>query len=511
MNNFSIGTRLSVSFFLSLLLTIFITIISIWQLDQASTAAQNLITTPLAKERLISDWFLYIHTAVRRTTAIAKSSDPELAIFFADEQKLSASTTSEIQKKVETLMVSPEEIALFKEIGVVRKAYTTARDEVIKLKKEGNPAESNQLLEQVFIPAAKNYQEKVMSLLNLQRKALDESAIPIKAANDSARALLIILGSLAVLLVAMCAVVITRSITRPLAQAISEANRVSNGDLAISSRTTSRDEVGQLLNAMNDMQVNLSKVVASVRQGADGVAIASKEIAQGNNDLSLRTEEQASSLEQTASAMTALNQTMRQNTERATQANQLALNASNVATDGGSVVSKVVETMHGINESSRKISDIISVIDGIAFQTNILALNAAVEAARAGEHGRGFAVVASEVRQLAGRSADAAKEIKGLISVSVERVTQGTELVNKAGITMNDVVSSIHRVTSIMREIQESSMSQSIDVTRVSTAVSKMDITTQQNSALVEEMAAAAQSLNDQAQELVNTVSTFKM
>jgi methyl-accepting chemotaxis protein len=262
---------------------------------------------------------------------------------------------------------------------------------------------------------------------------------------------------------------------------------------------------------LKSMQTSLSGVVSTVRQGSEAVAAASAQIAQGNNDLSARTEQQASALQQTAASMEELGSAVKQNADSSRQADQLATSASKVAVRGGEVVAQVVNTMTGINEASRKISDIISVIDGIAFQTNILALNAAVEAARAGEQGRGFAVVASEVRSLAGRSADAAKEIKTLINASVERVEQGTVLVGQAGSTMTEVVSSIKRVTDMMGEISAASNEQSMGVAQIGEAVSQMDQTTQQNAALVEEMAAAAGSLKSQAQELVSTVAIFKI
>jgi methyl-accepting chemotaxis protein len=321
---------------------------------------------------------------------------------------------------------------------------------------------------------------------------------------------------LAVLLLGMAAaswlaVTFVRSITGPVHEAVAVAQSVAAGNLDIDVTVRGSNELGQLMQALSDMSQSLIGVVGSVRQGAEGVATASAEIAQGNNDLSARTESQASALEQTASSMEQLGAAVRQNADSARQANQLAHNASLVAIKGGEVVGQVVQTMHGINASSRKISDIISVIDGIAFQTNILALNAAVEAARAGEQGRGFAVVASEVRSLAGRSADAAKEITALINASVERVEQGSALVDQAGTTMTEVVSSIERVTDLMGEISAASNEQSLGVSQVGEAVGQMDQATQQNAALVEEMAAAASSLNSQAQELVQTVSVFQL
>jgi methyl-accepting chemotaxis protein len=310
---------------------------------------------------------------------------------------------------------------------------------------------------------------------------------------------------------AVLGVFIVRNITQPLSQAVGLARGVAGGDLSQRIELQGTNETGQLLQALKDMQTGLASVVQQVRQGSEGVANASAEIASGNNDLSARTESQASALEQTAASMEQLSATVKQNADSARQANQLALSASTVAAQGGDVVGQVVQTMQGISEASHKIADIIQVIDGIAFQTNILALNAAVEAARAGEQGRGFAVVATEVRSLAGRSAQAAREIKALISTSVTRVEQGTALVDQAGNTMQDVVASIRRVTDIMGEISAASQEQSLGVAQVGEAVTSLDQTTQQNAALVEQMAAAASSLNSQAGELVQAVATFKL
>lgn len=302
-----------------------------------------------------------------------------------------------------------------------------------------------------------------------------------------------------------------RKVVVELARAAALANAVAGGNLQTIHTSHQNDEVGDLMRSLATMQSSLATVVQAVRQGSENVSNASAEIAQGNHDLSIRTENQASSLEETSASMEELSATVKQNADNAREANRLAMNASTIAVQGGEVVSQVVDTMKRINDASRKIADIIGVIDGIAFQTNILALNAAVEAARAGEQGRGFAVVATEVRLLAGRSAHAAREIKSLIGASVERVEQGSALVDHAGATMTEVVSSIRRVTDIMGDISTASNEQAAGVAEVGEAVSHMDQTTQQNAALVEEMAAAASNLKAQAQELVQTVAVFKL
>nr|WP_304412021.1 methyl-accepting chemotaxis protein [Acidovorax sp. NO-1] len=360
-------------------------------------------------------------------------------------------------------------------------------------------------------PAIDPLQEVLGQLMQVQ---LDEAKAEYDRAASSyqtTRALTLGAVVLGILLAVLIGGAMIRQISRSLGEAMQITEAVARGDLTVPIHAQGKDEIARLLGGLTAMRDNLAHVVAGVRGNAQGVASASAEIASGNNDLSIRTEEQASALQQTAASMEELSSTVKQNADNARQANQLALNASTVAGQGGDVVSEVVETMRGINDSSKKIADIISVIDGIAFQTNILALNAAVEAARAGEQGRGFAVVAGEVRSLAQRSAEAAKEIRHLIHASVERVGQGTALVDKAGATMTEVVASIRRVTDIMGEISAASSEQSAGVSQVGDAVTQMDQVTQQNAALVEQMAAAASSLSQQAQALVGAVAVFKL
>ncbi len=406
---------------------------------------------------------------------------------------------------------SPDDLALLVEIGKRKSTYQAGVKRVVELVKGGKQAEAAFMADEEMLPMQAPFLD---ALARLEKRQTQRIAA-LEAAN---RELLIttkqhalIAAVLGILLSIGAGVFLARSITRPLARAVSIAERVAAGDLTSTVDVTSQDEVGQMLMALDRMQTSLAKVVLNVRENSESVATASAQIAQGNQDLSGRTEQQASALQQTAATMEELGTTVRNNADSAKQANQLAQGASAVAAQGGEVVGKVVATMQGINDSSRKISDIISVIDGIAFQTNILALNAAVEAARAGEQGRGFAVVASEVRSLAQRSAEAAKEIKALIGRSVEQVENGTVLVDQAGKTMGEIVSSIQRVSDIVAEITSASAEQSSGVQQVGQAVTQMDQATQQNAALVEESAAAAESLKGQAQQLVQAVAVFKL
>lgn len=411
-----------------------------------------------------------------------------------------------------TKLISSEKgKSLLERLLVQRAKFLQQGDEFIALVDGSRHDEALVMLEAQLRPTQLAYQQVIHELLADQTQRAEKSSQQAETAANQLVWEVLVTGAIATVIAVFLALAIVRSITRPLAQAVQVANRVASGDLSASISVTSKDEMGLLLGALERMQHSLVNTVTSVRSNAQGVAAASAQIAAGNNDLSGRTEEQASALEQTAASMEQLGSTVKQNAEHATQANQMAKSASVVAIEGGKVVDQVVATMKSIDESSNKIADIISVIDSIAFQTNILALNAAVEAARAGEQGRGFAVVASEVRALAGRSAEAAKEIKTLITTSVERVEQGSLLVDKAGRTMTDVVSAIGRVTDIMGEISAASQEQSQGVAQVGEAVTQMDQTTQQNAALVEEMAAAASSLNHQARSLVEAVAVFKL
>ncbi len=411
----------------------------------------------------------------------------------------------------EKRLFSPEGKAHFGKLPPAFSGFWKAGEANISLIKEGKKDEAFAYLVDVTIPARNELLKELRAGAKIQSDGLTHDIDDVEqTVNTTSNLIAGLAVAIAVALLGFSTYV-TQVLRRRVTAARIVAERVRDGDLTKAQADDSRDEFSPLLAAMNEMQTALSRVVADVRQGANSVSTASAEIAQGNADLSGRTEQQASALEQTSSSMEQLGSTARQNADNARTASQLAASASGVAVQGGEVVSQVVQTMKDINESSRRISDIIGVIDGIAFQTNILALNAAVEAARAGEQGRGFAVVAGEVRSLAQRSAEAAKEIKGLINASVERVEQGSALVDRAGSTMQEIVQSIQRVTDIVGEISSASGEQNAGVALVGNAVTQMDQSTQQNATLVEQSAAAAASLQQQAQYLVQAVSVFKL
>ncbi len=397
------------------------------------------------------------------------------------------------------------------QVQAARKAYEPLQNETQELAGSGQIFEAKDVLVDKMHPAQQAYFSAMDALLQQQQQQLGQATGATERAANSVRGMLLVTTLVVMVLGGLLAWWIIRSITGPLRQAVRVARSVAAGKLQEPIDAQGRNEVAQLLLALKDMQGGLARVVTHVRHGAQNVLGGSTEIAQGNMDLSNRTEAQAGALQETSASMQELRDAVVHNADNAQQANTLARDASAVAERGGAVVGQVVDTMRDINTSSQKIADIIGVIDSIAFQTNILALNAAVEAARAGEQGRGFAVVASEVRALAGRSAEAAREIKGLISASVERVAQGSELVDKAGATMQEVVQSIRRVTALVGEISSASAEQRSGVAQIGEAIAQMDHVTQQSAALVEQIAAAATGLSTQAQELVQAVAVFQV
>ena len=428
----------------------------------------------------------------------------QAAIYAQAEQKLTSMFASGPKTTV-------DQHAL---LGQVKEAASAAAPLIAKVVELGfadRAEDAAKVLIKDLPPSQFKWQNGLSGLIDLEHRLSNDYVADANRDYEIAQVTMLTLTVLAILLGIAIAWTITRGITRPINEAVRVARTVAAGDLTSQIVATQTDETGQLMQALREMNDSLLKIVGQVRNGADSMATASSQIAAGNQDLSSRTEQQASSLQQTAASMEELTSTVRHNADNALQANQLASQASSVAVHGGAVVAQVVDTMGSINASSRKIVDIIGVIDGIAFQTNILALNAAVEAARAGEQGRGFAVVASEVRALAQRSADAAKEIKHLIDDSVSKVERGSSQVSAAGKTMEEIVASVRRVTDIMAEIAAASQVQTLGIEQINQAVVQMDQVTQQNAALVEESAAAADSLQGQASQLVQSVGVFKL
>ncbi|QHE86936.1 methyl-accepting chemotaxis protein [Hydrogenophaga sp. BPS33] len=509
LNDIKVGSRLALAFGLVLLITALMAGIGIWRLQELVDTTRRLATTESEKLQLAERWRNTIDINwVRTRAALLDSDTSRIPTWQAAMDETSKISQASRDRMVE-LVHSDTGKKLIADIDAAREGYRTPRATVMKARLAGEDVSG--ALDRDLKPLAETY---INTIFKLEERQKGLFADALKEAEEKAaygRTILIVGGVLALLLGAAAAFVLSRSITLPLRQAAENARRIADGDLTHRIEAEGRDEAAQLLQALGTMRESLVRVVANVRGNAESVASASAEISQGNNDLSARTEQQASALEETAASMEELSSTVRQNADNAQQANQLAKSASTVAIQGGEVVAQVVNTMKGINDSSRQIADIISVIDGIAFQTNILALNAAVEAARAGEQGRGFAVVAGEVRNLAQRSAQAAKEIKELITASVGRVEQGAALVDQAGVTMAEVVGSIQRVTDIMGEISAASVEQSSGVAQVGEAVTQMDQATQQNAALVEQSAAAASSLKSQAAQMVDAVAVFKL
>ncbi|MFJ3044577.1 methyl-accepting chemotaxis protein [Herbaspirillum chlorophenolicum] len=512
LKNTKIGIRLAMGFAVMVVLLVGIGTLCLSRMADLNRQMHNVTQGAYPKTVLANDIILQENIILRSTRNLLLMTDQEQLkqqqeAIFASIKKI-ASDMDGLDKTIS----SAKGRTLFTAIQQVRAAYIAGSDKVTQLIKDGKREEA---IAAMYAPAEQSlrlsYLGKVAELVLYQDQLMRDAADAVSAQYEQARDLTLGLAALAILFAVAVAYRLTRSITRPLNHAVQLARTVADGDLTSHIEATSRDETGQLLQALHTMNGNLQKIVAQARQATDTIHTASGEIATGNLDLSSRTEEQAGSLEETASAMEELTSTVRQNADNARQANQLAASASEVARQGGSVVGEVVQTMNSINASSKKIVDIISVIDGIAFQTNILALNAAVEAARAGEQGRGFAVVASEVRSLAQRSASAAKEIKALIDDSVDKVSNGSRLVEQAGVTMSEVVTSVQRVTDVVVEISAASQEQSAGIEQINHAITQMDQTTQQNAALVEQAAAAAQALQDQAHRLTEVVSVFKI
>ena len=514
--NLKIGLRLGIGFGVILTLLLCIAAVGITRMDKIQQNLEDIVSInnlQLALANTMSSKVRDISIYIRNMVLL---TDPDE--INQEQSKIAAAraqykeATTKLEKMFRELPETSEiEKTQFEKIKGLREAARPLNDQLIALAAQNKNAEATTVLMTQARQITRKWLIATDEMQGIEAQQNEQARKDAVQAYTSARNMMFGLAGVALVLGGLIACLITRSITRPINQAVKIAQTVAGGDLTSQIEVTSKDETGQLLQALKDMNDSLARIVGQVRTGTDTIATASSQIAAGNLDLSSRTEEQASSLEETASSMEELTSTVKQNSDNARQANQLAVMASDIAVKGGNVVSQVVVTMSEINTSSKKIADIIGVIDGIAFQTNILALNAAVEAARAGEQGKGFAVVATEVRNLAQRSASAAKEIKSLIGDSVEKVGVGTKLVDQAGATMTELLESVKRVTDIMSEITAASQEQTSGIEQINQAVSQMDEVTQQNAALVEEAAAASESLHDQAGNLAQVVSIFKL
>jgi len=517
LSNMKVGMRLALGFALVLVLMVVLTVVGIVRTGQIQSRLDHVIGVSNVVTRLVVDMRNNVSeriTSLRTLTLMTDPSDmePELKRFKEQTAKYDA-LQAKLSEKF-AIEASAEEKALLVQIKEAESIAMPAIAKASELYLANNAMDATRVMVKEIRPAQKKWLDALDQLAEREDKQNAQTQLDAGAQYESARNTMLLTLLAAVAIGVAAAYVITRGLLKQLGGEPGYTSRIATsiaeGDLSIAIDTKSSDK-GSLLSEMKQMRNSLVDIVSQVRRGTHTITTASREIAAGNTDLSSRTELQASSLEKTASAMEELTSTVKQNAENAREANQLAATASDVARKGGEVVSQVVGTMGEINSSASKIADIIGVIDGIAFQTNILALNAAVEAARAGEQGRGFAVVASEVRNLAQRSAAAAKEIKTLIGDSVEKIGRGSKLVGQAGVTMDEVVGSVKRVTDIMSEIANASAEQSAGIEQVNLSIIEMDGMTQQNAALVEQAAAAFQSLQDQAAELQRVVSIFKL
>jgi methyl-accepting chemotaxis protein len=510
-NNLKIGQRLGLGFGLVLLLLVIIASLGVNKMASLNADTDTLVKVDWVKAKLANKVLDNVRGSIARVFQSVAATDPQETAKAQERLAANTSSFNDAIEKLSPLLPDPEGKKILDEVKLARDAYIASLTKVANLIKDGNREEASKLAYGETYKALQNFAKDVRDLNDFQEKQFEETGKLSTETYKSGRNQLIFLSLAALGIGLGFGWWVARSITVPIHAAVAVAQSIAEGNLDGQISVNSSDESGQLMQALSDMKDSLNNVCSQVRVGTDCIANASKEIASGNMDLSSRTEEQASSLEETAASMEELTGTVKQNADNARQANQLAATASEVASKGGAVVAQVVNTMGSINSSAKKITDIISVIDGIAFQTNILALNAAVEAARAGEQGRGFAVVASEVRNLAQRSAAAAKEIKTLIDESVENVGIGTKLVDQAGATMHEIVESVKRVTDVMSEISAASHEQTQGLDQINIAISQMDNVTQQNAALVEQAAAAAATLEEQAGNLSQVVSIFKL
>ncbi|MHA3903928.1 methyl-accepting chemotaxis protein [Castellaniella sp. WN] len=510
MRNLKIGTRLALGFGLIIILLLIMSGIGAWRMIDSQRANDNLEERQTANA-LILQWARQVEVNANQALAAANLTNPDVLAVFKKGMDASDKQAADIRAKIEPMITSPEAQTLYANTMKVRETYIQGRTQAFKDLDNGDYAKADNFFNQEMPKITAHYIAEIDKLSQFQGDFVTHLFDESEQATRLGLTVLAVATLLALILGPLFAWRVTRSVTHPLLHAVKLAEAVAHRDLSADVIARGTDEIGQLLNALATMTRNLRGALGEVRSGSDAIASASAQISAGNLDLSSRTEQQASSLAETAATMEQITATVRQNADNAQQANTLAASAAKTATDGGAIVAELVSTMSEINTKSQQVADIIGVIDSIAFQTNILALNAAVEAARAGEQGRGFAVVASEVRALAQRSAGAAKEIKGLIDTSVESTAKGNEQASRAGATMQDIVDGINRVTDIMGEISAASREQTTGIEEINAAVTQMDDVTRQNASLVEESAAAASSLQAQADTLAKLVATFTL
>ena len=485
--------------------------LSLVRVQHLGATVDRLATEQVERLQLALRWRSNIAVNSTRVFSIVQSEGDDLQNYFKDMVAATTADTSKVQKRYTELENSPEGLRIQEELAAVRKPYLEVRDKALALKKAGDMAQAKSFALGSFAPVVDKYNAVADKMVAYQVQRSAEQAGEAAGLIQSYRTTVLVAGVAGLALLVLLSWVVVQRIRRSLGEVALVAQRIGEGDLSQPIHAQGRGEVAQMMRAMEGMQSSLVRIVGDVRHSSDSIATGSSEIATGNADLSQRTEEQASNLQQTAASMEQITSTVKNNSDTAQRAAVLAGTASAAAVKGGEVVGQVVATMQDIAAASKKITDIIAVIDGIAFQTNILALNAAVEAARAGEQGRGFAVVASEVRSLAQRSASAAKEIKTLIGASVEKVDNGAQLVTNAGQSMEDIVTQVKRVSDLIGEISSATGEQTIGISQVGEAVTQLDQVTQQNAALVEQSAAAADSLKHQAAKLAQIVSVFRL
>ncbi len=511
LSNHRMSTQLLVAFFVVAAIGVGIAVAGTVKSMALAGQIRDMADGPMLKVELYTRLNDNLNAIGRHSRNFVISWDPALRSDASQRINQARVAINETLAELGKTLGEPKARSLLKVILDTREPYNASVDKVLQMATDGGIQGAGQLLVGDVAKMQNTIFKAIEDSRDLQRQLVVELGNKAKQDSEQTSVILMALAVVAALIGGLTGWLMSSNLTRLINQIVRITRTIARGDLTETIDSRGSNEAAMMLSAVREMQSSLVEVVSRVRSSSDGVATASSEIAQGNQDLSARTEQQASALQETAASMEELSSTVKQNADSARQADQLAKTASSAALIGGEVVGQVVETMKGINESSRKIADIIGVIDGIAFQTNILALNAAVEAARAGEQGRGFAVVAGEVRSLAGRSAQAAKEIKDLIGVSVERVARGTSLVDQAGSTMSEVVKSIQNVTNIMVEISAASSEQAASVAQVNHAIVQMDNSTQQNAALVEQMAAASSSLNSLVSDQVQAVAVFKL